>query len=215
MFDSINDKLSDRSFIQSAIHSSNKLRDSDEEGNDSLVGVHAETEGPHGRGGMSSPFEKFRTMKVERTNRTMSSSRSSSNSHTTTSYEEKKKMEDEEIDAPSHINPEPTEEAPDLFKSEFEDDEEGEGAEEEEETNPDGTAKDEAKTDDDGVATTAPDGKKKPKGKGGKGHGKGTKGPSKAGLHKKHGGVKISGGSKSTGKKKKPSFNFGPPAPKP
>lgn len=181
MFDSINDKLSDRNFIQSAIDTASKI------------------DGPFNR--TNSPFEKFRmrSSKSRTFKSSSSSSFSSSSSSSSSSFSSSSSSMSnaDEIDTPSHANPAPSTEPPDLFKSEFEEEEEdGAGASDDE--SPD-------------AGEEAPEGGKAAAPKAGKAGKKKGKRPNPSGLHKKHAKVVLRGG-RGTGKK--PSFDFGPPKPK-
>ena len=101
MFDSINEKLSDRNFIQAAIDTASS----------------AESRGPYGR--TNSPFEQFRTHQAEKKNSTTVTTRSST---TVTHHSSSSSSDDgEESAGPSKANPPPETEKPDLFKSEFDD----------------------------------------------------------------------------------------------
>ena len=119
MFDSINDKLSDRNFIQAAIDTA----------------TNSEAKGPYDRS--NNPFEQFRQHEAERrthttTTTTTTSHSSSSSSRTSYSHSSSSSSSfsssfgdgdnDEEDSVPAgHINPTPSTEKPDLFESEFED----------------------------------------------------------------------------------------------
>lgn len=102
MFDSINEKLSDRNFLQSAIDSASK----------------AEARGPYNV--TNSPFEKFRIQMEKEQNRTAAGGSSESFSSSSSSSSRSAAAADEEIDAPSHVNPAPSTAPPDLFEDEFE-----------------------------------------------------------------------------------------------
>jgi len=118
MFDSINDKLSDRNFIQAAI--------------DTATNTDAKTNGPYDRS--NNPFEQFRQHEAVRkthhsTTTTTTTSRSSSSSSSSSSFSHSSSSssssfgdnEEEDAAPAGHINPAPSTEKPDLFESEFED----------------------------------------------------------------------------------------------
>lgn len=86
MFDSINEKLQDRSFIQAAIDTASKL----------------ESQGPYDRN--NNPFEQFRTMQTKKKNTTKSA---------TTIKADVAPAEDIEETAPHKANPLPDTESPD------------------------------------------------------------------------------------------------------
>lgn len=94
MFDSINEKLQDRSFIQAAIDTAGKL----------------DLQGPYDRN--NNPFEKFRT--AQESKKTTPKSESTDKKTETTE-------EESEEPGPSKANPEPDTEAPDTYKADSDD----------------------------------------------------------------------------------------------